>query len=105
MCHIAVTNVWRQEQLYVTVPKYALVFTADRAPDRTGNIIVDDVSVTSGACSGETPIPPDGSDGNRQSSSSIRFYGNKNNDQFLKARNIGILPCFVDLDMHFVCFQ
>ena len=58
---VLVTNRWKQEQLYVSVPKYALVFTADRGPDKSGTIVVDDVTVSSGPCSGEVlPTPGEG---------------------------------------------
>ncbi len=53
-----VQNQWRQEQLYVNIPSYALVFSADRGPAYSGSIVVDDITVTSGPCTGEVvPIP------------------------------------------------
>ena len=44
----------------MSVSKYALVFQADRGPDKSGNIYVDDIQVSAGPCSGTIPPIPGG---------------------------------------------
>ena len=69
----------------MSVPKYALVFQADRGPDKSGNIIVDDIQVTAGPCSGT--VPPIVGDGNCKCYSTLLAKGkNMKNTYFLEGK-------------------
>ena len=106
--NLSVTNQWRQEQLFVSVPKYALVFQADRGPDRSGNIIVDDIQVSAGPCSGTVPPIIGGGCkyywhpiGERGIIRNIRFFGRKRkiNGFFIsnKIRCMSFIPPYVQV--------
>ena len=69
----------------MSVPKYALVFQADRGPDKSGNIIVDDIQVTAGPCSGT--VPPIVGDGDCKCYSTLLAKGkNMKNTYFLEGK-------------------
>ena len=69
----------------MSVPKYALVFQADRGPDKSGNIIVDDIQVTAGPCSGTVP-PIDGGGGCKCYSTLFAKGKKMKNTYFLEGR-------------------